>query len=37
MKIKKAMNLIKEKLLSNDAFSFDENLLKYLKTEKEQI
>ena len=31
---KRAMNLIKEKLLSNDAFSFDENLLKYLQSEK---
>ena len=31
---KRAMNLIKEKLLSNDAFSFDENLLKYLQREK---
>ena len=31
---KKAMNLIKEKLLSNDAFVFDENLLKYLQREK---
>ena len=31
---KRAMNLIKEKLLSNHAFSFDENLLKYLQSEK---
>ena len=31
---KRAMNLIKEKLLSNDAFSLDENLLKYLQSEK---
>jgi hypothetical protein len=28
------MNLIIEKLLSNDAFIFDENLLKYLQSEK---
>ncbi|GIS49137.1 MAG: hypothetical protein Ct9H90mP22_7250 [Gammaproteobacteria bacterium] len=26
---KRAMSLIKEQLLSNDAFSFDEKLLKY--------
>ena len=31
---KNAMNLIKTKLLSNDAFSFDENLLKFLQSEK---
>ena len=31
---KRAMNLIIEKLLSNDAFVFDENLLKYLQSEK---
>ena len=31
---KRAMNLIIEKLLSNDAFIFDENLLKYLQSEK---
>jgi hypothetical protein len=31
---KRAMNLIKEKLLSNNSFSFDENLLKYLQSEK---
>ena len=31
---KKAMNLIVEKLLSNNAFTFDENLLKYLQSEK---
>ena len=31
---KKAMNLIIEKLLSNNAFTFDENLLKYLQSEK---
>ena len=28
------MKLINEKLLSNDAFKFDENLLKYLQSEK---
>ena len=28
------MNLIVEKLLSNNAFTFDENLLKYLQSEK---
>ena len=31
---KRAMSLIKEELLSNNAFSFDENLLKYLQSEK---
>mgnify|MGYP002885522182 CR=1 FL=1 len=31
---KRAMNLINEKLLSNDAFTFDENILKYLQREK---
>jgi len=31
---KRAMSLIKEQLLSNDAFSFDEKLLKYLQSEK---
>ena len=31
---KRAMNLIKEKLLSNNSFSFDENLLRYLQSEK---
>jgi len=31
---KNAMNLIKTKLLSNDAFAFDENLLKFLQSEK---
>ena len=31
---KKAMSLIKSKLLSNDAFIFDENILKYLQYEK---
>tara|TARA_B100001175_G_scaffold309763_1_gene311910 strand:- start:10883 stop:13360 length:2478 start_codon:yes stop_codon:yes gene_type:complete len=31
---KNAMKLINEKLLSNDAFKFDENLLKYLQSEK---